>query len=78
MGRNGGDRLVPVLDLHRVESDFDDVAVRAVLRHLDPVADADHVVAGDLYAGHYRQDRVLEHQHQDRGHGTEAAQQHEW
>ena len=77
MGGNRGDRLVPVLDFHRVESDFDDVSVSTEFRHLDPVADPDHVVGGDLYAGHHRENRVLENQHEDRGHGPEAAQQHQ-
>ena len=45
------DGLVPVLDLDRVERDVDDVAIRSVLRHLDPVTHVDHVVAGDLDAG---------------------------
>ena len=43
-----------------VERDLDHVAVGAGLRHLDPVADVDHVVARDLDARHQRQDRVAE------------------
>lgn len=46
-------------------------AVDAVLGHLDPVADAQHVVLGDHHARDQPQDRVLEYQHQD---GREGAQ----
>ncbi|MCY1530449.1 hypothetical protein D9M68_656350 [compost metagenome] len=47
-------------------------AVGVGLRHLDPVADAQHVVAGQLGAGHQRQQCVLEHQQQHRGQRAQA------
>ena len=75
VGRDRGDRLVPVLDLDRGERDLDHVAVGAVLGHLDPVADPNHVVAGELDAGHEAEDRVLEDQQQHRGHRAQAAEE---
>src|SRR5690606_31006068 len=75
LGRDAGDRLVPVLDLDRVQGDIDHVAVGIQLRNLHPVADTNQVVGGDLYTGHQRQQGVLEDQHQHRGHGAEAGQQ---
>ena len=64
MGWDCGDRLIPVLDFHRVERNVDDVAVGMSLGHFDPVPDPDHIVGHDLNASHQRQDRVPEHQHQ--------------
>ena len=58
-----------------MQRDVDDVAIGLVLGHLDPVADLDHVVSGELDARDQREDRVLEDQQQDRGHRTEAAQE---
>jgi hypothetical protein len=71
--RDDGDRLVPVLHLHRVQRDVDDIPVGAELRHLDPVADADQIVVGELNAGHERQQRVAEDQRDDRHHRAETA-----
>ena len=64
--------LFPVLDLHGMERDVDHVAICPVLRHLDPVAHVDHVVAGELDAGDEREDRVAEDQQQHRRHGADA------
>src|SRR3990167_8473241 len=51
-GRYCGDRIVPVLNLDRMQCDIDDIAIRANLRHLNPVSDAKHVVRGELEAGY--------------------------
>jgi hypothetical protein len=59
--------------LHRVQRDVDDVAVRAELRHLDPVADADQVVVRELHARDQRQQRVPEDEQDDRHHRAEPA-----
>src|SRR3546814_4405175 len=59
MGRYGGDRLVPVLHLDRVQGDVDHITVGIKLRHFDPVADPQHVVRGELDRGDEREDRVL-------------------
>lgn len=75
LGGDGGDGLVEVLHLDRVQGDVDDVAVGVELGHLDPVTDADDVVAGDLHAGHQGEQGVLEDQQQHRGHGAEAGEQ---
>src|SRR5690606_25479131 len=65
IGRNGSNGLVPVLDFYRIQIDFLYEAIGAVFGHLNPVADAHHVVGGYLDAGHKAQDGVLENQHQD-------------
>ncbi len=70
-GGNGGDGLVPVLHLHRVQRDVDHEAIGADLGHLYPVAHAQHVVGAQLHAGHEGHDGVLEDQHQ---HGRGRAQ----
>ena len=74
-GRDGGDGLVPVLHLHRVQRNVDHVAIGVLLRHLDPVAHPHHVVRADLHTRHQRQQRVLEHQQQHRHHRAQARQQ---
>nr|GFD56958.1 hypothetical protein [Tanacetum cinerariifolium] len=58
-GRNGNNGLVKILHLDRVQRDVDDIAVGAHLRHLDPVADPQHVVAGQLHTGYERQQGVF-------------------
>ena len=74
--RHGHDGHVPVLHLHRVQSDVHDDAVHVFRRQLDPVAQLDHVVCAQLDPGNKRQDRVLEDQDQDRRHSAQAGQQH--
>ena len=64
-----------VLHLDGVQGDVHHVAIGADLWHFDPVADAQHVVAGQLHAGDERQQGVLVDQQDDRRHGTEAGQQ---
>ena len=73
-GGDGGDGLVPVLHLDGMQRHVHHLAVGAHLRHLDPVAGAQHVVAGELHAGREGQDGVLEHQHQ---HGRQRTQTRE-
>gem|GEM_PF-6884004 len=58
-----------------MQGDVDDVAVGVQLGHLDPVADAQHVVGIQLNRRHQRQDGVLEHQHQHRGQRAQPRQQ---
>ena len=60
-----------------MQRDIHHVAVGAVLRHLDPVSDPDHVLGGELDARDQRQDRIPEDQQQDRRHGAEAGQQND-
>ncbi|MNS96947.1 hypothetical protein D3C72_1312650 [compost metagenome] len=67
-----GDRVVPVLHLDRMQRDVLHETIGVGLRHFDPVADAQHVVAGQLRAGHQRQQRVLEHQQQHRRQRAQA------
>lgn len=74
-GGDGDDGLVEVLDLDRVQGDIHHIAVGPGLGHLDPVADVEHVVAGQLHAGDERQQGVLVHQQQHRRHGTQTRQQ---
>ena len=73
-----GDGLVPVADLDCRQADVDDVVVGAVLRHIEPVAHAQHVVGGELDAGDEPQDRVLDYQQQDGGHRVQPAEQKQW
>ncbi|CPJ25297.1 Uncharacterised protein [Bordetella pertussis] len=72
VGGHGGHRVVPVLHLDGMQRDVLDEAVGVDLRHLDPVADAQHVVGRELGAGHQRQQRVLEHQQQHRRQRAQA------
>ena len=74
-GGDGDDGLVEVLHLDRVQGDIHHVAIRANLRHFDPVANPQHVVAGQLHAGDERQQGVLVHQQDHRRHGTQTRQQ---
>ena len=60
-----------------MQRDVDHVAVGIELRHFHPVAQSNHVVAGYLYTGNEGQYRVLEHQHQDRCHGADAAHENQ-
>ena len=58
-----------------MQGDVHHIAVGADLGHLDPVADPQHIVAGQLHAGDERQQGVLVHQQDHRRHGTQARQQ---
>ena len=71
--REHDDGIVPVLHLDYGERHVDDHAVGYCRRHYNPVADAQHIVARELYAGHESEYRVLENQHQSGGEGTESA-----
>ena len=51
-GRNRDNGLVEILHLDGVQGDIDHITVGTHLRHLDPVADSQQVVAGQLHAGH--------------------------
>ncbi len=68
---DGYDRVVEVLNLHDIQGYVDNGAVYVVLRHFDPVADAQHVVLGDHHARDQSQNSILEHQHQ---YGCESTQ----
>ena len=61
-----------------MQSDIDHIAISPDLGHLDPVTDAQHVVAGELHAGDERQQGVLVDQQDDRGHRPQAGQQQQW
>ena len=64
-----------VLHLDRVQRDVHHIAIGADLGHLDPVADVEHVVAGELHAGDERQQCVLVDQQQHRRHGAQTREQ---
>lgn len=68
------DRFVEVHDFDRVERNIDHVAVRVVLRHLDPVADPHHIVGRELHASHEAENRIFEDEHQHRRQRAETAQ----
>ena len=72
VGRYGYGRVVEIKHLDYVERDVRDRAVDVVLRHLDPVAQAQHVVPGDHHARHEPEYRILEYQHQHRRKGPES------
>ena len=74
MGRHRHNRLVEVLDFHRVKRDIDHIAIRAHAGHGDPVAHTQHVVGGELHAGNQAQDCVLEDQQQNGGDRAQAGQ----
>ncbi|MNJ14976.1 hypothetical protein D3C77_92140 [compost metagenome] len=71
-GGDGDDGLVEILHLDRVQGNVHHIAIGADLGHLDPVADPQHVVAGQLHAGDERQQGVLVDQQDDCRHGTET------
>ena len=71
IGWNSHDRVVEVLNLHDIQGYVGNGAVYVVLRHFDPVADAQHVVFGDHHACDQSQNSILEHQHQ---YGCESTQ----
>ena len=50
-GGDGDDGLVEILHLDRMQGDVHHIAIRADLGHFDPVADPQHVVAGQLHTG---------------------------
>ena len=58
-GRDRDDGLVEILHLDRVQGDVHYITVGTDLGHLDPVADPQHVVAGQLHAGDEGQQGVL-------------------
>src|SRR5690625_407021 len=78
MGGNHRHCLVPVLDLHSVQGNVDDITVCIELRHLDPVPHPHQVIIGQLNAGHQRENRVLKNQHEDCGHCTQTTQEVPW
>ena len=75
MRRNITDRLVEVLDFHRVERNVDHIAIGVHPGHFDPVADPQHILRGQLHAGDKAKDRILEHQQQHRRDRAKAGQQ---
>ncbi len=64
IGRNRGDRLVPVLDLDGGQCNVDDITVRPVAGHFNPVPFGEHLVGGELDSRHKTQDGILENQHE--------------
>ena len=67
-----GDRLVPVLDLHRVERHLDHVAVGAELGHRDPVPMRTMSFRRKLNTRDEGEDGVLENEEDDRGECAQA------
>ena len=72
---NGGNRLVPVLDLDRVQRHINNKTIRPGLLHFDPVADAQHVIGAHLRAGHQRQQSVFKDQQEHRRQCTQTGEQ---
>ena len=68
------DRVVEVLDLHRVQRHFQHRPVHVVLRHADPVARLEHLIGRKHDARYEPEDRVLEDQHQDGGRCAQPGQ----
>ena len=75
VGRQGHNRVVEILYLHRVERHIDDDAVHTAARHHNPVAAANHVVLRQLHSRHKTQNTVFEDQHQHRGKGPQPGNQ---
>ena len=74
VGRQHGQRIVPVADLDRRERHLLDGSVGSVLRDRDPVSDLQHVVGRELNPRHETHDAVAENQHQ---HGRRGAEPRE-
>ncbi len=77
IGRDGGDGLVPVLHPHGGQGNIDDIAVGAVLGHLDPVPLPHQIHGGDLHPGHQAENGILEDQQQDSGHSPQPGDEEE-
>src|SRR5690606_4150566 len=56
------DCLVPVPYFHRIEIDFQHIAIGIVFGHLDPVTHAYHIIGRHLYTGYKSHDGVFENQ----------------
>ena len=76
VGWDRGNRLVPVLYLHGVQGDVDDIAVGTEVGRFDPVANADHAVRGDGETGNEGENGVAEHEDDDGHQRTDSRQQH--
>ena len=63
--RNGGNGIVPILNLGGIEGDFLHDAIGGTIRKLNPVTDAKHIIGRKLDTGHKSQNRILEDEHQD-------------
>ena len=74
-GRNRDNGLVEILYFDRVQGDIDDITIGTDLRHLDPVADPQQIVAGQLHTGHERQQGILVDQQDDRRHRSQTRKQ---
>ena len=56
-----------------MDGHFDDITVRAVLRHLNPVSYPDHAQIEELNAGHKSENGVLENEQKDGGQSAQNA-----
>src|SRR5690606_37607216 len=74
---NRGDGFIPVPYFDCVEVNGHHVAVGVEFGHLNPVAYPDHIIGGDLHAGHEPQNSILKDQQDDRGHGAKGAQKNQ-
>ena len=74
---NSSDGFVPVLHFHSGQADINHVTVGTILRHFQPIANAEHLIGRELNSSHQPEDRVFEHQHDDRGKSTDPTQQNE-
>ena len=77
IGGDGGDGIVPVAHLHRIECHLNHRTVGPIFRHGNPVAHLQHVVGRELHARYHAHDGVLEDEHQHGGRGSQSGQQRE-
>ena len=73
--RNGCNRIIEVAYFNGGQTDVRHRAVGTVFRHLQPVAELEHIVGGKLNPCHKTEYRVFKHQHQNGGHGAQTADQ---
>jgi len=64
------------VDLDGMEGDVHHIPIRPVLGHLDPVPHRDHVVLGELNAGHQGEDGVPEDQEDDGRQPSQPSQEY--
>ena len=66
---------IPILHFDGVQIHFQHNSIGIILIHLNPVADADHIIGSQLDSGNESQDRILEDQKQHRGKSTQTDNQ---
>ena len=56
VSRDDRDSLVPILDFDRVQTEVQDISIRAITRDFNPIALFDKIVGRNLNAGHDRRE----------------------